>query len=166
MADVDLDLTLQNVTLDAAAEMDLSGLFQILEDVSLDATIYKEYTGTEVVVTLDDVTIDATFYKELQLVLVRPLARVTVTSEVVLGVAPPLPPSSRIYNLTGEIRDNGGAILCFVGLPDRSVEWRIVEGLGTITPFTTYTDTLGRSSARFDAAGFSGRVVVGVAYVP
>jgi hypothetical protein len=168
MPDASLDLTLPNVSLSATADLDLSGLFlyEILGDVSLDAEIFKESSGADVILTLEDVTVDAVFFKELQLILLRPLARVIVTSAAVLGVAPPRPPTSRIYNLTGEIRDNGGAILCFTGLPNRSVEWRIVEGLGTITPFTTYTDALGRSSARFDASGFAGRVVIGVAYVP
>lgn len=71
-----------------------------------------------------------------------------------------------LYNLTGQIRQFGGAIICFVGPPERSVDWRIVEGTGTLTPFTTVTDAYGRASARFDAIGFMGRVVIGVAFVP
>ena len=71
-----------------------------------------------------------------------------------------------LYNLTGKVRDSGGAILCFVGPPHKSVDWRLLQGHGTLTPFTTFTDALGRCSCRFDAAGFVERVVVGAAYVP
>jgi hypothetical protein len=92
-------------------------------------------------------------------------AQTTVLVELgdppVLLVLPP-----RIYNLTGRVRQTSGAILCFVGPPRRSVEWRMLSGMGTLTPFTTYTDDLGRASCRFDAAGIVGPVVVGVAYVP
>lgn len=71
-----------------------------------------------------------------------------------------------IYNLTGAIRDNGGAILCFVGPPHRSVEWRVLEGAAvSLFPFTTYTDETGRASCRLEAIGFGGSVRIGVAYV-
>jgi hypothetical protein len=75
-------------------------------------------------------------------------------------------PAAAVYNLTGKVRDMGGAILCFVGPPNKSLDWRILEGHGTLTPFTTYTDALGRGSCRYDAVGFAEYVVVGVAYVP
>lgn len=75
-----------------------------------------------------------------------------------------MPP--KLYNLTGKIRDNGGAILCFMGPPHKSVQWHILEGLGHLTPFTSYTDKLGRCSARFDAMGVTGRVMIGVVWVP
>ena len=72
---------------------------------------------------------------------------------------------AKVYNLTGPVRQFSGAILCFVGPPWKSVEWRILQGHGTLTPYTTFTDALGRCSCRFDAAGIVERVVVGVAYV-
>lgn len=97
------------------------------------------------------------------------LGEAKASASVTLGpppAVPILPP--RIYNLTGPVRDSGGAILCFIGPPWKTVEWRILEGTGTLTPFTTYTDELGRASCRFDAGyhGHRTRVVVGVAYVP
>jgi len=75
-------------------------------------------------------------------------------------------PQPVIRNLTGSVRQFGGAILCFQGPPNKSVDWRILEGHGTLTPFTTFTDALGRCSCRYEAAGFVEHVVVGVAYVP
>jgi hypothetical protein len=44
----------------------------------------------------------------------------------------------------------------------------MVQGTGTLTPFTTFTDELGRASCRFDPGYHPVRtvVVVGVAYVP
>ena len=74
---------------------------------------------------------------------------------------------AELHNLTGKVREGGGALLCFIGPPNRSVEWRILEGeeRGELTPFTTYTDGLGRASARLEA-GVKGRIVVGVAWVP
>ena len=75
------------------------------------------------------------------------------------------PRAAGLYNLTGKIHANGGAILCFVGPPFRTVEWKIVSGAGTVTPFTLYTDAQGRASARFEAA-IPGPVVVGVTWIP
>jgi len=96
-------------------------------------------------------------------------AEARLTSWVEVGDPPLRPPRKPgLYNLTGRVLDSGGAILSFIGPPWRSVEWRIISGTGTLTPFTAYTDALGRSSCRFDA-GWHGHkvvVVVGVAYVP
>lgn len=74
----------------------------------------------------------------------------------------------RLYNLTGPARAFGGAILCFVGPPWKTVEWRMVQGNGTLTPFMGHTDQDGRAACRFDAGPVStkGRVVVAVVYVP
>ena len=72
----------------------------------------------------------------------------------------------KIYNLTGPVRQFSGAILCFVGPPWKSVEWRLIEGHGTLTPYTSFTDAGGRCSCRFDASGIVERVLVAVAYVP
>ena len=72
----------------------------------------------------------------------------------------------RIYNVTGPVRASGGTILCFVGPPHKSVAWRILQGVGTLTPFTTFTDEQGRCSCRFDAAVITGTVVIGAAWVP
>ena len=77
-----------------------------------------------------------------------------------------LPVVPRIYNLTGKVRQFGGAILCFVGPPWKSIDWRIIEGHGTLTPYATFTDALGRCTCRFDSSGIVERVVVGAAYVP
>lgn len=71
-----------------------------------------------------------------------------------------------IYNVTGQVRQTGGAILCFVGPPGKSVVWMLLHGSGTLTPFTTYTDDQSRCSARFDAGGFVETVTIGVAWVP
>jgi len=71
-----------------------------------------------------------------------------------------------LYNLTGPVRQFSGAILCFVGPPLKSLDWRILQGHGTLTPYTSHTDELGRCSCRFDSAGIIERVIVGVAYVP
>ena len=143
-----------------------ASIFLALDDTSVLAEVFIEASGLELDQTLDDTTIAGVFYREIQFTTIRPLDRVTVAAQLTLGTAPPLPAISRIHNLTGKVHDNGGAILCFTGWPNRTVKWSILEGLGTLTPFTTYTDTLGRASARFDAAGVTGRVVVAVAYVP
>lgn len=71
-----------------------------------------------------------------------------------------------IYNVTGPVRQDGGAILCFVGPPHKSVVWTVLHGSGTITPVTTYTDARGRCSARFDAGAFVENVTIGVIWVP
>jgi hypothetical protein len=95
-------------------------------------------------------------------------ASAKMTAHVGLGTPPPpvytyIP---RIYNVTGQVRQTSGAILCFVGPPNKSVDWRILQGDGTLTPFSTFTDAQGRCSCRFDSAGAVGRVVIGAAYVP
>ena len=71
-----------------------------------------------------------------------------------------------IINLTGKILEDGSAILCFQGPANRAVDWRILSGTGTLTPFTLFTDAYGRASCKFDAGGIPGAVVVGVAHVP
>ena len=73
---------------------------------------------------------------------------------------------AEIFNLTGPVRDTGGAILCFIGPPNKSVSWRLLQGFGTLRPFTDFTDELGRCSCRFDAGGITGTVIIGAAYVP
>lgn len=77
----------------------------------------------------------------------------------------PTPPA-RLYNLTGPIRGSGGAIICFVGPPHKAIDWRMVQGLGTLTPYTLFTNEHGQCSCRFDSSGIPGRVIIGAAYVP
>jgi hypothetical protein len=96
-------------------------------------------------------------------------AEAKLVATVELGEPPEHPEflaRPKIYNLTGQVRDSGGAILCFVGPPWKTIEWRVLEGHGTVTPFTTFTDKLGRCSCRYDAAGFVEHVVIGAVYVP
>lgn len=97
------------------------------------------------------------------------LGEATLVATTTLGSRPDvIVLSPKLYNLTGPVRDSGGAILCFQGPPWKTVEWRMVQGTGTLTPFTSYTDELGRASCRFDPGyhGYHTTVVVGVAYVP
>jgi hypothetical protein len=70
----------------------------------------------------------------------------------------------RIYNVTGVVRSNGVTVFSFVGPQNRSVEWTVLYGGGVLTPFTPYTDQYGRASARYEAGGWEGRVVIGVQY--
>lgn len=96
-------------------------------------------------------------------------AEARLTSAAQLGPRPDYPVlKPALYNLTGPPRSFGGAILCFVGPPFRTIEWRMVQGFGTLTPFTTHTDELGRATCRFDCGSVASRhrVIVGVAYVP
>lgn len=71
-----------------------------------------------------------------------------------------------IRNVTGPVRQFGGAILCFLGPPRKSIQWNILQGVGTLTPFTTRTDDYGRCSARFDSGGLVETVIIGVTWVP
>lgn len=94
-------------------------------------------------------------------------ARLTFTAT--LGTEPEHPVlKARLYNLTGPPRDSGGAIICFVGPPGKTVEWRMVQGEGTLTPFQTYTDELGRASCRLDVGYYAKKtvIVVGAAFIP
>lgn len=116
--------------------------------------------------TLDPVTLEADGSTGLVANFHRQLGKAVLTSDVTLGERDYSLVNPGLYNLTGQVRDSGGAILCFVGPPNRSLDWRLLEGVGTLTPFTTYTDATGRASCRFDAAGITGHVVIGVAYVP
>jgi len=95
-------------------------------------------------------------------------AQAHMTAHVGLGEPPPAVETNipRIYNVTGQVRQTGGAILCFVGPPNKSIDWRILQGDGTLTPYTSFTDAEGRCSCRFDSAGRVERVVIGAAYVP
>lgn len=69
-----------------------------------------------------------------------------------------------IYNLTGEIRENGTAIFCFLGPPDRTVEWWITAGSGLLYPHRDYTDGLGIASCRYESGNFSGTLTIEVRY--
>lgn len=72
---------------------------------------------------------------------------------------------NEIIPLTGGVRLGGSTILMFKGPPNRSVEWAIVAGVGTLTPLTHYTDAMGKAYARLDpTSGTSVRVEV--SYVP
>jgi hypothetical protein len=71
---------------------------------------------------------------------------------------------ARIASLTGEVRAGGSALLAFLGPPDRSIEWSIVEGGGQLLPITDYTDQYGRASCMYDTGGFVGDVVIQVEY--
>jgi hypothetical protein len=83
----------------------------------------------------------------------------TTCSAVAVVVTP------QIFNITGQMLDNGGCILCFIGEPHKTIDWRLLEGHATLTPFTTFTDKLGRCSCRVDAQGFVETLVIGAAYV-
>lgn len=69
-----------------------------------------------------------------------------------------------IYSLTGAVRANGTAIFCFVGPPDRTVEWWVKSGSGVLYPYKDYTDELGRASCRYDPDGYSGMLTIEVRY--
>lgn len=69
-----------------------------------------------------------------------------------------------IYALTGAVRANGCTIFCFVGPPDRSVEWRVLAGSGWLYPYQDYTDEWGRASCKYEADGFSGMLTIEVRY--
>ena len=142
----------------------------------------------ELLQTLDDATLVAVAVRNRHLSLVQTLASVSLVgtmqagravavafatgeaklvATITLGDRPtPIILSPRIYNLTGQIRSNGGAILCFVGPAHRSIDWRLLQGHGTLTPYTTFTNELGQCSCRYDAGGFAEHVIVGAAYVP
>lgn len=145
-----------------------ASLTQTLDEVALTGVAWGP-DNAALNVPLSPVTISAASIRGRIVATTAYLAGATLSSQATLGTRPDvvvLP--ARLYNLTGLVRDSGGAILCFQGPPWKSVEWRMVQGQGTLTPFTTYTDELGRASCRFDC-GYVGtitRVVVGVAYVP
>lgn len=88
----------------------------------------------------------------------------TLENMTVAATATAVP--ARLYNLTGRITNFGGAIICFIGPPHKSLEWRLLDGNGTITPFTTFTDALGRSACRYDPEGLSGHAVIAAAFIP
>lgn len=103
------------------------------------------------------------FAFDLNLEEAKPTAQITLGDEPEHPVLP-----AQLFNLTGPVRESGGAILCFVGPPWKTVEWRMVQGTGTLTPYTTYTDEYGRASCRLDVGYYNRKttIVVGVAYVP
>lgn len=69
-----------------------------------------------------------------------------------------------IYNMTGTVRANGCAIFCFVGPPDRVVEWRVASGAGLLYSYHDYTDQWGRASCQYVANGYSGLLTIEVRY--
>lgn len=72
--------------------------------------------------------------------------------------------NAAIYVLTGPARANGCTVFCFVGPPDRVVEWRVLSGSGLLTPYQEYTDTWGRASCKYEANGYSGQLTIEVRY--
>lgn len=168
-AEAVLDQTLDDLTVEGIATSEFTidaVLNQILPDVTV-ASFMEHATTANLVQTLDDVTVVSTAFRPITATLSWMIGLPTLVAIAELGDEPTLPAGGpRIYNLTGQVRDSGGAILCFVGPPNRTIDWRLLEGHGTLTPFTTFTDKLGRCSCRYDAAGFVERVVIGAAYVP
>jgi len=71
---------------------------------------------------------------------------------------------AEIFKLTGQIRAGGGAVFCFVGPPDRVVEWSLTDGGGALFPYTDYTDPWGRASCLYQAGGYSGSLTIQVQY--
>jgi hypothetical protein len=145
-----------------------ASLDQTLGSVTLDAQALNT-NNLSVDQTLQSVALTATGILGRVLTVKDYLGEAKLDAQIALGDKPAVitgPP--RIYNLTGPVRDSGGAILCFVGPPWKTVEWRMVQGTGTLTPFTTFTDARGQASCRFDAGYHPKKtlVVVGVAYVP
>jgi hypothetical protein len=94
------------------------------------------------------------------------LANLNQICEAVQISAQALVSEARLRNLTGAVRPTGGALLVFIGPPDRVVEWTIAMGSGTLTPYTSFTDGHGQALARFDASGSPGLVRVRVTFVP
>lgn len=70
----------------------------------------------------------------------------------------------RIIFLTGKVYASGSTFLSFIGPPDRTVRWSVVEGGGAVIPVTDYTDQWGRAAALYQAGGYTGKVVVRVEY--
>jgi len=136
------------------------------------ATLHSIAWGTEygaiVDVVLDDATLFARIFQTTSARMNLGTNNATLTAHLHGGEVPLLAPRQgpRIYNVTGPVRATGGTILCFIGPPNKSIDWRILQGHGTLTPFTTFTDEQGRCSCRFDAAGITGKVVIGAAWVP
>lgn len=136
------------------------------------ATVQSVVWGTEypavLDVVLEDASLVARVFHTLSARMTLSPTAATLVARLHGGVVPPspLPHGPRIYNVTGPVRASGGTILCFIGPPLKSISWRLVQGVGTLTPFTTFTDAQGRCSCRFDAAGLTGRVVIGAAWVP
>lgn len=142
-----------------------AALTQTLANVAIDARVYGP-NNVQFDQTLDPTVLASTSILGRVFAVSLPLGEAKLASQLSLGVAPEHPVvGARLYNLTGPVREFGGAILCFVGPPWKTVEWRMVQGEGTLTPFTTYTDELGRASCRLDVT-VKAHIVVGVAYVP
>jgi len=147
----------------AVLELDLT-----LDDVVLQSAILGPRT-LKLIQTLDPTVVAATAKVGRVANATLWLGEARTTSLVTLGEKPwPPVQAPALYNLTGPVRDSGGAILCFVGPPWKTVEWRMIQGVGTLTPYTTYTDAFGRASCRFDCGYVprKSRVIVGVAYIP
>lgn len=172
MVNAELDVVLADATLVALTYT--STLSASLDGTTADATLQALAWGTENAAVLDLIVEDAGLAARVVPIRTAQMRLTTgaaiLTSTAHRGTAPVLPPQltggAQIYNVTGPVHATGGTILCFIGPPDRSVEWRLLQGQGTLTPFTTFTDAQGRCSCRFDAAGITGRVVIGAAWVP
>lgn len=148
-------------------------LTQTLDDATLFASIFGISRSAVVDQTLDNVGLTAVAFQTNQARVDQHTAEVRLSAHLVADLPPGTPGApgtpfieERIYNLTGTVTDRGGAILVFTGPIFKSVEWRLISGHGTLTPFTTFTDEKGQCSCRFDAAGFVEQVIVGVAFVP
>lgn len=143
-------------------------LNQTLDDATLFAAIFSTSRSAVVNQTLADVQLQAMAFQTNRASVVQSTADAQLSAFAISGQGDPDRPIQipRIYNLTGRVRDSGGAILCFIGPPFRTVDWRMEQGHGTLTPYAKSTDALGRCSCRFDAVGFVERVIIGAAYVP
>jgi hypothetical protein len=169
MPDLAFDQTCADATLVATAALkshDLA-LTATLDDITFVATaVGWRYVAFNQ--TCDPVGLVMTSIRGHAVKFEAATAQAYLTAHVALGVPPPAAYTytPRIYNVTGPVRQTSGAILCFIGPPNKSVDWRILQGDGTLTPFTTFTDAEGRCSCRFDSAGAVERVIIGAAYVP
>lgn len=69
-----------------------------------------------------------------------------------------------VFLLTGAVRATGGTLLTFVGPPDRTVAWSILDGGGALYPVTDYTDAWGRAVCLYQAGGWVGETMIQVEY--
>lgn len=168
MPDLSFDQTCDSVSLVALAATESRNLAldMACESVSLSTTAAgdRQLALTQ---TCDPTTVSSTASLGRAIRATNATAEAKLVSHVTLGEAP-FPPRElpKLYNLTGAVRQTGGAIICFVGPPWKTIQWRMVKGHGTLTPYTTFTDALGRCSCRYDAGGLVESVIIGAAYVP
>lgn len=72
---------------------------------------------------------------------------------------------TQVFVMTGDVRQFGSAIICFLGPPYRVIEWSIVEGAGMLVPYTPdVTDQWGRGFCLYHAGNYQGKVRVQVEY--